>query len=100
MAVFSCFTGLKKLVVKSRIQTNILTTTKTCYTEGHTGSSTDRVGNHRKSRSMEKNIAARLAQSVEHDTLNIVVVGSIPTMGASYYFSTVNFQLSSITKHS
>ena len=28
---------------------------------------------------------ARLAQSVEHETLNLRVVGSSPTLGASFY---------------
>ena len=31
-------------------------------------------------------ISARLAQSVEHETLNLRVVGSSPTLGASFYF--------------
>ena len=30
-------------------------------------------------------ITARLAQSVEHETLNLRVVGSSPTLGASFY---------------
>ena len=30
---------------------------------------------------------ARLAQSVEHETLNLRVVGSSPTLGASFFFS-------------
>ena len=34
-----------------------------------------------------RNIAARLAQSVEHGTLNPRVVGSSPTLGAVRYFS-------------
>ena len=31
------------------------------------------------------NETARLAQSVEHETLNLRVVGSSPTLGASFY---------------
>jgi hypothetical protein len=34
---------------------------------------------------------ARLAQSVERKALNLVVVGSSPTVGVSYFFSTCNF---------
>ena len=30
-------------------------------------------------------ISARLAQSVEHETLNLGVVGSSPTLGVSFY---------------
>ena len=32
-------------------------------------------------------ITARLAQSVEHETLNLRVVGSSPTLGASFFSS-------------
>ena len=31
------------------------------------------------------NIDARLAQSVEHETLNLRVVGSSPTLGAHFF---------------
>ena len=31
-------------------------------------------------------VPARLAQSVEHETLNLRVVGSSPTSGASFFF--------------
>lgn len=31
-------------------------------------------------------IKARLAQSVEHQTLNLVVVGSSPTLGVSFWW--------------
>jgi hypothetical protein len=34
---------------------------------------------------------ARLAQSVEHETLNLRVVGSSPTLGDSFSFSTATF---------
>ena len=33
-------------------------------------------------------IGARLAQSVEHETLNLRVVGSSPTLGAGHVFAT------------
>ncbi len=33
---------------------------------------------------------ARLAQSVEHETLNLRVVGSSPTLGAYYLVNVVN----------
>ena len=36
-------------------------------------------------------IQARLAQSVEHETLNLRVVGSSPTLGATI-FSTISLQ--------
>ena len=31
-------------------------------------------------------VTARLAQSVEHETLNLRVVGSSPTLGANFFF--------------
>ena len=34
---------------------------------------------------LELHYIARLAQSVEHETLNLRVVGSSPTLGASFY---------------
>ncbi len=34
---------------------------------------------------------ARLAQSVEHETLNLRVVGSSPTLGVFYFLSKLNF---------
>ena len=37
------------------------------------------------------NIDARLAQSVEHETLNLRVVGSSPTLGEYFSMSTFNF---------
>ena len=40
---------------------------------------------------------ARLAQSVEHETLNLRVVGSSPTLGANN-FLLISFQLTSITE--
>ena len=36
--------------------------------------------------------AARLAQSVEHETLNLRVVGSSPTLGEKILFVRLNFQ--------
>ena len=36
-------------------------------------------------------MCARLAQSVEHETLNLRVVGSSPTLGGSFFFF-VNFK--------
>ena len=33
-------------------------------------------------------VCARLAQSVEHETLNLRVVGSSPTLGGSIFLST------------
>ena len=35
---------------------------------------------------------ARLAQSVEHETLNLRVVGSSPTLGAKYFCPGSNFK--------
>ena len=36
-------------------------------------------------------LLARLAQSVEHETLNLRVVGSSPTLGEYFSMSTFNF---------
>ena len=36
---------------------------------------------------MELRISARLAQSVEHGTLNPGVVGSSPTLGGKFFFA-------------
>jgi hypothetical protein len=36
---------------------------------------------------------ARLAQSVEHETLNLRVVGSSPTLGVSFYQLLISFGL-------
>ena len=36
--------------------------------------------------------AARLAQSVEHETLNLRVVGSSPTLGEKIVFVRLNFK--------
>ena len=40
---------------------------------------------------------ARLAQSVEHETLNLRVVGSSPTLGAGHFFATCFKELSVFT---
>ena len=37
------------------------------------------------------NVVARLAQSVEHETLNLGVVGSSPTLGATFSRFLVGF---------
>ena len=38
-------------------------------------------------------LSARLAQSVEHETLNLRVVGSSPTLGEKFFPSKTLFQL-------
>ena len=37
--------------------------------------------------------AARLAQSVEHETLNLRVVGSSPTLGAFLFFRSIDLSI-------
>ena len=41
--------------------------------------------------------AARLAQSVEHETLNLRVVGSSPTLGAIFVFRGLDMSIIDLT---
>ena len=41
---------------------------------------------------LRPNIDARLAQSVEHETLNLRVVGSSPTLGAYFFVFASNLK--------
>ena len=42
---------------------------------------------------LRPNIDARLAQSVEHETLNLRVVGSSPTLGEYHFFCVIKYKL-------
>ena len=45
------------------------------------------VGLSLKGRVLNITLSARLAQSVEHETLNLRVVGSSPTLGVNFFVS-------------